>query len=72
MKHDYASHGSKLRGNLLVSRINFEDTMANINNELPSLHMNMLLSKKNILSSKQAEKYSRLFSTRMKKNNIGM
>ncbi|KAF3421279.1 hypothetical protein E2986_10314 [Frieseomelitta varia] len=70
LKQDYASHGSKLRGNLLVSRINFEDSMTNINHELPSLHMNMMLSKKNILSSKQAEKYSRLFSTRMKKNNV--
>lgn len=32
----------------------------------------MISSKKNLSSFKQAEKYSRLFSTRIKRNTIGM
>ncbi|XP_012165575.1 uncharacterized protein LOC126919827 isoform X1 [Bombus affinis] len=70
LKQNHASHGPKLRENLLVSRINFKDTITSVNNEQSSLDTHMVLSKKNVLSSKHAEKYSRLFSTRIKRNNI--
>ncbi|XP_061943466.1 uncharacterized protein LOC108004288 isoform X3 [Apis cerana] len=70
LKQSHVSDGSKLRENLLVSRINFDDVIVNINNDKPSLHMHMLSSKKNFSSFKQAEKYSRLFSTRIKRNMI--
>lgn len=72
LKQSHVSDESKLRENLLVSRINFDDVIVNINNDKPSLHMHMLSSKKNFSSFKQAEKYSRLFSTRIKRNMIGM
>ncbi|XP_033357653.1 uncharacterized protein LOC117237609 isoform X2 [Bombus vosnesenskii] len=70
LKQNRASHGPKLRENLLVSRINFKDTITSVNSEQSSLDTHMVLSKKNVLSSKHAEKYSRLFSTRIKRNNI--
>lgn len=69
LKQNHSSHETKLRENLLVSRINFDDTIASINNGKQSLHMNMVASRRHLLSFKQAEKYSRLFSSRIKRNN---
>ncbi|XP_078047832.1 uncharacterized protein LOC144475632 [Augochlora pura] len=60
---------SKLRENLFASRTNLNDSVPTINISTPSLHVLPVSSKKKLLSSKQAEKYSRLFSTRTKRNN---
>ncbi|KOC68338.1 hypothetical protein WH47_03496 [Habropoda laboriosa] len=68
LKQNHVSHGSKLRENLLVSRINFDDTMTTTNSEKQSFHLHTISSRKNVSSLKQTEKYSRLFSTRMKRN----
>ncbi|XP_031839242.1 uncharacterized protein LOC116429895 [Nomia melanderi] len=59
---------SRLRENLLVSHITFDDSVSTTDNEKVSLHV-PVLNKSNLLSSKQAEKYSRLFSMRTKRNN---
>ncbi|XP_015435270.1 PREDICTED: uncharacterized protein LOC107190898 [Dufourea novaeangliae] len=69
LKQNYTTHRSKLRGNLLGSHINFNDTMSPTNSENSSLRSCPMSSKKKLLSCKQAEKYSRLFSTRTKRNN---
>ncbi|XP_076169723.1 uncharacterized protein LOC143147895 isoform X2 [Ptiloglossa arizonensis] len=69
LKENHILHESKLRENLLVHRINFDDTILSTNSEKPSLQTPTTSFKKNLSSFKQAEKYSRLFSTRVKKNN---
>ncbi|XP_017765981.1 PREDICTED: uncharacterized protein LOC108555019 [Eufriesea mexicana] len=69
LKQNHTSHETKLRENLLVSRINFDDTIGSINDGKQFLHMDMVASRKYLLSFKQAEKYSRLFSSRIKRNN---
>ncbi|XP_026669134.1 uncharacterized protein LOC108624726 [Ceratina calcarata] len=63
---------SKFREHLLVSRINFDDTIASTNSDNRTLNIQTsyekcVSAKKNILSFKQTEKYSRLFSNRMKR-----
>ncbi|CAL7946209.1 unnamed protein product [Xylocopa violacea] len=68
LKESHTSRGTKLRGNSLVSRINFDETIASTSSEKPSLHITTS-SKKSLSCFKQAEKYSRLFSTRMKRSN---
>ena len=68
-KQNHASHGSKLRGNFMVSRINFDDTISSINSEKQSLHTRTMSCKKSLSSCKQAEKYSRLFSSRITRND---
>ncbi|CAK9829950.1 Augmin complex subunit dgt6 [Anthophora retusa] len=69
LKKNHISHRSKLKENLLVSRINFEDTIAMTNSEKQPLHLHTISSRRSVSTLKQAEKYSRLFSTRTKRNN---
>ncbi|XP_076658218.1 uncharacterized protein LOC143362173 [Halictus rubicundus] len=69
LKPNNSAPRSKFRENLFASHINFDDSISTINDDTPSLHALPVSSKKNLLSSKQAEKYSRLFSTRTKRNN---
>ena len=68
-KQNHASHGSKLRGNFMVSRINFDDTISSTNNEKQSLNTRTMSCRKNLSSCKQAQKYSRLFSSRITRND---
>ncbi|XP_034172658.1 uncharacterized protein LOC117600840 isoform X2 [Osmia lignaria lignaria] len=68
LKKNHEIHISKLRENLFVSRINFDDTISTINNENPSLHMQTIF-RRNLSSLKPAKKYSRLFSNRTKRSN---
>ena len=68
LKQNHETHISKLRENLFVSRINFDDTISTINNENPSLHMQTIF-RRNLSSLKPAKKYSRLFSNRTKRSN---
>ncbi|XP_003703793.1 uncharacterized protein LOC100881427 isoform X2 [Megachile rotundata] len=68
LKQNHTSHGSKLRENLLVSRINFNDTILTPNSENSSLHAHTIF-RRNLPTFKQAEKYSRLFSNRTKRAN---
>ncbi|CAK9800116.1 Augmin complex subunit dgt6 [Anthophora plagiata] len=69
LKKNHISHRSKLKENLLVSRINFEDTIATTDTEKQPLHLHTISSRRSVSTLKQAEKYSRLFSTRAKRNN---
>ena len=68
-KQNHASHGSNLRGNFMVSRINFDDTISSVNSEKQSLDTRTMSCRKNLSACKQAEKYSRLFSSRITRND---
>nr|XP_033328816.1 uncharacterized protein LOC117221749 [Megalopta genalis]XP_033328817.1 uncharacterized protein LOC117221749 [Megalopta genalis] len=69
LKSNHLEPRSKLRENLFASHTNLDDSTPTITIDTPSLHVLPVSSKKKLLSSKQAEKYSRLFSTRTKRNN---
>lgn len=70
-KEETTPQSSKLRTNLLVSRINFDDTLSSITSErlTPQNRRVKMLSKMNTSMSKKSEKYSRLFSGRHKLHN---
>ncbi|XP_076245191.1 uncharacterized protein LOC143185812 [Calliopsis andreniformis] len=72
LKQDQISHESKLRENFLVSRMNLNDTISNINSEKPFLLTRMTSSAKKLAPFKQAEKYSQLFSSRMRRNRAAL
>ncbi|XP_076280160.1 uncharacterized protein LOC143208984 [Lasioglossum baleicum] len=69
LKQNNSAPRSNFRENLFAARINFDETISIINDDTSTLHVLPVSNKKNMSSSKQAEKYSRLFSRRSKRNN---
>ncbi|KAG7201591.1 hypothetical protein KM043_004335 [Ampulex compressa] len=69
-RHDenHTPCSSKLRRNVLLSRINVDDTISSINVE-KSPHAQHIMPNPSWTRTKQTGKYSRLFSLCMKKNN---
>ncbi|XP_054010762.1 uncharacterized protein LOC128893658 isoform X1 [Hylaeus anthracinus] len=69
LKENYTPRELELEENLLVTRINFDDTIMSASNEKSRLRTISMSSKKCLSPFKHTEKYSRLFSTRVKRTN---